>query len=158
LIAAQIVHLFGPLSGFHIAEIGGGYGNLANVLHILYPIGSYTMYDLPAVCKLQKCYLSKQGWEIDFPPLKDTERVVYDLVISCCSLSELVVEEQERYASILMNYCDRGFHVWNWKDRDDCTTPIKVNKAYDRLCKLLTNKQVKETRFTDDLVAVFAWG
>ena len=108
LMAAQIIRLFGK-GPFQIAEIGGGYGNLAHVLHLMGMVDTYTGFDLPEPSALRRRFLKAQGWPEPVAPKKR-----YDLCISAASLSELTPEARREYGEHVLAKSDRGFHVWNW--------------------------------------------
>lgn len=112
--AAQIVHLHGDRA-FHIAEIGGGYGSLAMVLHLLGLVKSYTGFDLPEPSQLQKRYLDTFGFPFTrWQEVGGVVRQEWDLSISCASLSELSRATQDFYGEAILYRSLCGFHVWNW--------------------------------------------
>lgn len=82
-----------------ILEIGGGYGELARIIHALGFKGSYTIFDLPEVHKLQHLYLSKH-LPMDSQVIYEQDPAglapYYDLIIGCFSLSEMPVELRDR--------------------------------------------------------------
>ncbi len=111
----------GTLHGKHVVEIGGGYGLLAAmVVHFLEP-ASYTIYDLPEVCDLQKKYLHHVG--IDSVKLCTDATIsnVSDLAISLDSISELPLVLRQTYVDSVLDNAERGFIRWN------CTRAATTN-------------------------------
>lgn len=109
---AQLRLLFGPLEGFRIAEIGGGYGGLASVICQAEPVlNRYEIHDLPEPKRLAQVFLAmtcpiNSAW---WGPIWRAES---DLLISSCALSELTMQGIRDYADVLRG-AERGFIVWS---------------------------------------------
>src|SRR5439155_19874851 len=101
-VMSDLEKLFGSLDGWHVAEIGVGYGGQCKILNDLYAVGSYTFYDLEPVMQLAAKYVEAARSPVverlrlaDFRQLGAGEPATYDLVISNWALSECVRDVQE---------------------------------------------------------------
>lgn len=95
LRAAELDFLF-DINGKEIVEIGGGWGGLAAVIHILFKPSKYTIYDIPEVMAAQKRSLIRMG----FPDVvfgNDWNAQTGDLLVSDWAFSELTENGQEGY-------------------------------------------------------------
>ena len=88
------------MSGWKVAEIGGGYGGLAKILLDVFAVAQYSIYDLPEVVELQKRYSQAVNLThlihprtLDDATPSDSD---LDLVISNYAISELQEEAQLR--------------------------------------------------------------
>lgn len=98
----------------HILEIGGGYGGQAHVLTQNVQVDSYTILDLPPVCRLQSRYLKACGVN-NVVPVSDYRLLLsleYDLVISNYAYDELERATQEAYLPLL-EHSKRGYITAN---------------------------------------------
>jgi len=111
---AQMVSLFGPLDGMHIAEIGGGYGGQAAVITGMAACASYTIFDIPEPCALQSVFIGKLGRAVQFVDHITPARAEYDLVISSCALSELDEAARLAYVAVVLSRAKRGWLAWNY--------------------------------------------
>ena len=73
-----------------IVEIGGGYGDMASLIHKFGFEGDYYMFDFPEIHELQKYYLGRQGFS-HIKYISDVEEVPEsaNLTIGTWSLSEM---------------------------------------------------------------------
>lgn len=119
-VLSDLTRLYGSLDHFHIAEIGCGYGGQAKIIHSFYPnIGSYTLIDLPAPCRLIDAYLKKSS-----PDLYKLAKIMpcnvplpirkVDLVISNYAFAECSAEVRKNYVSDVLNQSARGYLTMNW--------------------------------------------
>jgi len=155
LRAAQIVSLFGR-GPFDIAEIGGGYGCLANVLNHVGLVRSYIGFDLPDPAALQQRYLTAQGWLGEWPQAGEIPRDRYDLCISIYSISELNEIARDDYAERVLRRSRRGFHVWNW-GREYWYAPSDAEKVREWL-SVISSAVIQGPHGPGMWKGVFAWG
>lgn len=108
------------LNNINFVEIGGGYGGLCFFIHNLsklfdISISSYTMFDLPDVCKLQKKYLDIFDIKVNTYHLDDNFELSKDsFLISNYALSEISKDLQLKYKKNLLDpFISCGFLVWN---------------------------------------------
>jgi hypothetical protein len=119
-VVSDLQQLFGSLDGWHIAEIGVGYGGQCKVLNEAHSVGSYTFYDLEPVVRLAAKYAGEAGSPVadklhlaDFRRLGRGAPVTYDLVISNWALSECTVEVQDRYIEHVLRRSRHGYITYN---------------------------------------------
>ena len=115
-VATDLNHLFGPLDGMRLAEIGVGYGGQCRVISETWSVYSYDLFDLPEVLALAKRFLKAAG--IDEERIvgrdgRDPSRADADLVISNYAFSELTREMQERYFEQVVRHASRGYFTYN---------------------------------------------
>ena len=70
-VLADLRMLFGPLDGFDIIEIGGGFGGQALVCSRSAQLSSYTLVDLQEAAALQRSYLGRLNVEISTAVTQD---------------------------------------------------------------------------------------
>jgi hypothetical protein len=119
-VVSDLELLFGSLDGWHIAEIGVGYGGQCKVLTEAHAVGSYTLYDLEPVVQLAAKYAHRSGSPAagklrlaDFRQLGAGASETYDLVISNWALSECTRETQDRYIEHVLRRSRRGYITYN---------------------------------------------
>jgi putative sugar O-methyltransferase len=119
-VLSDLQLLFGSLNGWHIAEIGVGYGGQCKVLNDAHDVASYTLYDLEPVVSLATKYASESGSAVvnklrpaDFRRLGDDPPVTFDLVISNWALSECATEVQDRYIEHVLRRSRHGYITYN---------------------------------------------
>lgn len=115
LRVVELINYFGVLDGFHIAEIGGGYGGLAAIIHTFCQPASYTIYDLPEPCALATKYLKGQGIDVTCYGAVEPSVDPYDLCISDYTISELSPDTRQQYASNVLSNSIRGAIAWSMK-------------------------------------------
>ncbi len=115
----------------NIVEIGGGYGGLCLILSGFIDFESYTLIDLPEVCKLVKTYTSK------FPQLKGKVKTVscksfptksfkdIDLAIAINSVNECTRDVQLKYFSKVIEKSKLSYIVRN----PDTQTRVEDHQA-----------------------------
>jgi hypothetical protein len=110
------------LNNMNIIEIGGGYGGLAFYLKHIAPlfgvkITSYTMFDLPEACELQKRYLLEHGMDVQTANIHDMNSVKLmknSFLISNYAFTEIDMWLQNKYTTEVLNpYTSHGFLTWN---------------------------------------------
>ena len=88
-----------------ITEVGGGYGNFCRLVHQFGYSGSYNIIDMPEMCGIQKCFLTKAlpynvVSKIDFLSVNDIEKnheMNYpSLLIATFSVSEMPIETRKK--------------------------------------------------------------
>lgn len=102
--AIELDCLFG-LDGKDIIEVGAGWGGLCAIIHKLFSVRSYSIFDLPSVCSAQKIVLSKMDIFPSFP--ESAEERQADLFISDFAFSELTLQGQLEYKPV-MSSCKSG--------------------------------------------------
>ena len=98
-VVLNLINRIGPLTGFSITEVGGGYGGQCKIIQDVFKIKSYVSIDMPEVIALQKKYLStfdinNVTFLSNMSELKETES---DLFISNYALSEVANPLQNEY-------------------------------------------------------------
>ena len=117
--AGMIQDMIGVKEPARIVEIGGGYGGQCKILHDIYEIEKYTIYDIPSVSHLQKVFLSLCNlYGVD---LKNevTGSGNYDLCISWCGWSELSRDLKELYCREVIASADHIFIASNFNPKED---------------------------------------
>jgi len=107
-----------------IVEIGGGYGGLCLILSGFIEFDSYTLVDLPEVCKLIEKYLSK------FPHLQGKINTIscnnlnedtfdeIDFVIAISSLGECNLDTQLKYFDTIVKKSSLSYIIRNLDTRE----------------------------------------
>jgi putative sugar O-methyltransferase len=119
-VVSDLQMLFRSLDGWHVAEIGVGYGGQCKILSDVYDVASYTMYDLEPVIglaqKYQRRLQSRAADKVvagDFRRLGDGEPGRYDLVISNWALSECTRGIQDLYIEHVLRRSMHGYITYN---------------------------------------------
>lgn len=110
--AAALVYCFGNLNGLHIAELGGGYGALAAIVCGTQAPGSYTIYDIPETCALQRAYLGAAR-TAGVKTSSFIGEVTPDMVVSNYAFSELNVDSRKEIGKRMFLKSPRGFVTWH---------------------------------------------
>ena len=122
-VCSNLTRLFGDLSGFHIAEIGVGYGGQLLVLDQIWATKTYAMFDLNPVLMLVVRYLENFILNTTYRPLTinqfaGSDSMEFDLVVSNYAFSELPRPLQEQYLQKIVRKSKRGYLTMNsGKDR-----------------------------------------
>lgn len=106
-VLSNLLHLFGPLDGLRIVEIGGGYGGQCRTILDVYKPGSYTILDLEEPALLQRRYLGVSGCVRWCAGTNDN----YDLCISNYALSE--IKDNQHYIDTVLSRCKHGYITCN---------------------------------------------
>lgn len=123
---SQLIWLFGPMRGWHIAEIGGGYGGLCRLLMSMCQPASYTLYDIEGGLQLQQRYLEQLGANEAVAYVSRVEPARYDLIISIAALCELQRPVIDMFGETIISRSDRGYLVWSRPaDGLACTKQVK---------------------------------
>jgi hypothetical protein len=117
----DLIKYFGPIEGYNVTEIGGGFGGQASVINLLNSISSYTLYDLLPVLDLTKKFieLNKIPGNFTFNDGIDPKIIKSDLIISNYAFSELSRSIQDEYINNIILNSSRGYITWNplsWRD------------------------------------------
>jgi putative sugar O-methyltransferase len=123
-VASDLRELFGDLSGFDVAEIGGGYGGQFLLTDLLWQLGSWTLFDLDPVLQLisryLECHLVNSVYKTTTVNRFDHRTKKFDLAISNYAFSELPRELQLKYISKVLSKAARGYMTMNsGKDSSD---------------------------------------
>jgi len=116
------------LTGFHICEVGGGYGGQSAVIQSAFKIGSYSIADLPEVMVLQQKFIHHfDGFLFHAMPFAETkesgasyEKIVpgkCDLFISNYAYTEVFEDWRKIYFDNIIQYCTRGYIIDNSHDQ-----------------------------------------
>lgn len=111
-IASRLQRLFGSWAGWHIVEVGGGYGGQARVLLDRHPC-TYWIHDLPEPAELQHAYLAAHGHHL-------ADLGAGDLFLSNYAISEGSRDMQEAFLRVAAE-CPRGYITWNGWTHDAYT-------------------------------------
>lgn len=104
----------------NIVEIGGGYGGLCYILHVLLykfrhtRITSYTIIDIPDVGAHQKKYLQDMG--LPLVNIMSCHTIIpkdYDLCISIYALGEFTRSIIDNYNTNVLSRCKNVYFWWN---------------------------------------------
>jgi len=108
------------INNVNIVEIGGGYGGLCffvSKLAFIFNINivSYTIFDLPGICKLQEKYLKSLDINAKTCQLENKIDLQKEsFLISNYAFSEFDKKTQEEYTNKVLNpYTSNGFLAWN---------------------------------------------
>lgn len=113
-VAGDLSQLFDLEGNLKIAEIGVGYGGQFQVLSYLFPINSYSMFDLPDVLTLAKMYLEKSRSGVTIcESLTSIQTSNWDLVISNYAFSELPISLQREYLAKVLLKSKSGYMIMN---------------------------------------------
>jgi putative sugar O-methyltransferase len=119
-VLSDLQTLFGSLDGFHVAEIGVGYGGQCKVINDVHDVASYTLFDLEPVSRLATRYLEAAGSPVvsklrlgDFRILGQGPSPAFDIVISSWALSECDKQIQDRYIAHVLRRSTRGYINYN---------------------------------------------
>lgn len=123
-VACDLRHLFGDLTGFHVAEVGVGYGGQILLTDMLWRLGSWTLFDLDPVLLLTSRYLECHMINSVYKPTTlnrfDGETAMFDLAISNYAFSELPRAVQLKYIIKVLSRAKRGYMTMNsGKTADD---------------------------------------
>lgn len=142
----------------NLVEVGCGYGGLAKVIDTLAPafdvkIGSYCLYDLPHVQKLQKRYLTALDFSIDiqFGDCMDFGAGLPAgnwFLISAYGIGEFDAEIADTYLSTICPKTVGGFIVWN---------SSRASKALPALATQPTCESVVEEPLTGPHNRIITW-
>ena len=120
-----------PLTGSSVLEIGAGYGRTCHALLSCFPLGGYTIVDLPNCLALSRRYLAAVLPAPDFEKitfLTPTEffaggHTGYDLAVNIDSFAEMEADTVKKYLGCIDGSC-RYFYVKNpvGKYRDPALT------------------------------------
>jgi hypothetical protein len=114
-VGAELQTLFGRNFSGSIVEIGIGYGGQCAVLHKIFEISKYGLYDLNPVLDLGEKYLRSIG-VVGNPircSLADTDGALWDLAISNYAFSELPRPLQIDYIEMVLSKSSRGYLIMN---------------------------------------------
>ncbi len=116
-VVSDLRELFGDLSGFKVVEIGGGYGGQFLIADQLWPLASWTIFDLDPVLLLTSRYLESHLISSVYKPTTlnrfDCEAARFDLAISNYAFSELPKVLQAKYISKVLANARRGYMTMN---------------------------------------------
>ncbi len=117
----DLIKYFGPIDGYNLSEIGGGFGGQASLINLMNSISSYTLYDLVPVLDLTKKFIesNKIPGNFNFNDGTDPKIIKSDLIISNYAFSELSRSMQDQYINNVILNSPRGYITWNplsWRD------------------------------------------
>ncbi len=119
-------------------EIGGGYGGLCYYLHRLsdvfdVTIKSYSIFDIPTVCKLQKEYLRSFSIDIQAFGVDEFELNKDSFLVSNYAFSELPEDLRGDYTDrIISPFASCGFLAWNMIDVYDFVSNADIDIYEER--------------------------
>jgi len=114
-VGAELQTIFGKNFSGSIVEIGIGYGGQCAILHKIFKISKYGLYDLNAVLNLGEKYLRSVG-VIGNPirrTLADFNGESWDLAVSNYAFSELPRGLQIEYIEKVLSKSSRGYLIMN---------------------------------------------
>lgn len=114
-VLSDLTKLFGPLDGFKIAEIGGGYGGQCKIINDCYNIKGYHIIDLHQVNMLSGKYLNKLDVKNVRHSTNDNLNIEeYDLIISNYAYTELDRNLQDVYKKHVIDGASNGYITCNF--------------------------------------------
>jgi hypothetical protein len=116
-VCCDLRELFGSLEGFHVAEIGCGYGGQFFLADLIWPLGSWTLFDLDPVLQLTSRYLECQLINSAYRPMTlnrfDNQAPGFDMAISNYAFSEMPRALQLKYVAKVLSKAKRGYMTMN---------------------------------------------
>ena len=113
-VLSDLIGRFKDLNNIDIVEIGGGYGGQCKIINDIFNFNSYTIFDLPEVLTLTEKYLNK--FSVNNVNLLTLENIdkdkKYDLFLSNYAFTELTLNIQSKYLSLLLN-SKSGYITYN---------------------------------------------
>lgn len=130
--ANKILNILKDNKDIRIVEIGGGYGGLCAIMHLLarfrnITIAKYDIYDLPEAQKLQRKYLgitiAKSEFGIKNIAFLDSNNVEayncqHNFCISFYALGEFNMPVKNNYIDNVVSKTEHGFILWNPYEED----------------------------------------
>jgi len=121
----------------HIVEIGGGFGNWL-YLNQINSFDKWTIVDLPFVIPLQKWFLKEQDVSLNYEFATPDGKVENpDLVIGAHSLSEISIDEFEKYFKNIMCHAKYVFYAYHTFSLDMSILRLKramIESRFDIIC------------------------
>ena len=154
-VYGDLERLFGPISNFHIAEIGIGFGGQTAVT-ATFGAKSFALFDLPEVLSLAKKFISQVNVlaTIDSRDGRDPISHTPDLVVSNYAFSELSRELQQRYLTSVILNSSRGYITWNNSAEDKLG-----GYSLAELLRVIPNSQIlPEIPLTSTFNSIIVWG
>ncbi len=99
----------------HVAEIGGGYGDMARQIHAAGFRGTYEIFDFPELHQIQSAYLERCDVPVNFKQLTDYTLKALDsraLLLAMFSVSEMPLEQRAEIEPMFFTYDYLAFS-WN---------------------------------------------
>jgi putative sugar O-methyltransferase len=116
-VACDLRRIFGDLNGFRVAEIGCGYGGQFLIADMIWPLRSWTLFDLDPVLQLISRYLESFLVRSAYEPMTlnrfDSGEGAFDLLISNYAFSELPRALQAMYVEKVLSKAKRGYMTMN---------------------------------------------
>jgi hypothetical protein len=110
-VLSDLIKYFGHLSGFKIAEIGGGYGGLYKVIKDVFDV-DYHFIDLPEVNLLAEKFLERNEiFDVRFSSWNEIVKENYNLVISVGAFTEMNREIQDHYNEMIIKGSKNGYMI-----------------------------------------------
>lgn len=114
-ILSDLINIFGDLTNYKIAEIGGGYGGQCKIIQDYFNIKDYHIIDLSEVNMLSNKYLNKLAVKkFRTSDLDSLNTENYDLVISDYAFTELNREVQDVYNTKIIKGSRNGYMNCNF--------------------------------------------
>jgi putative sugar O-methyltransferase len=115
-VTADLLHRFGSLDNFKIAEIGVGYGGQCRMINAFASPLEYTLIDIRPALRLAQTYLDGYALKsrMRYLTINELPSESYDLVISNYAFSELRRDIQEVYMERVVKLSKRGYMIYNY--------------------------------------------
>jgi hypothetical protein len=157
-VACDLNELFGPLDGFNVIEIGGGYVGQMLIADEIWPLKSWTIFDLPEALELVERCNGKDDlswitapYKLFSPDQLYREWPGTDLVISNYAFSELPRVEQLHYLVIVLRNAKRGYMTMNNASPDGMSAEELMPYFDDA-------RIIEEVPLTSKGNYIFVWG
>lgn len=110
---ATILRCFQSLEGLRIAEIGGGFGQLASIITHTQQPRKYTIFDVPGVSDFQRRYIQETGTEkVDCTCQYPSSEIPFDLIIVNYDYAPIPEAIRSRLLMSLLAKIPQGFITW----------------------------------------------
>lgn len=136
-IAGELGKRCGNTEGFHIVQIGAGYGGLCRMMHAVSGFETWTLVDLPEQLALARKYLGAYGIDrvMYLTPEELPPGAHYDLVISDMDFSRFNRSCQELFLDRILSQSHFGFLLGHIFPKHYGVVPLSVEELVARFDK-----------------------
>lgn len=129
---ATILRCFQSLKGLQVAEIGGGFGQLASIITQTQQPKSYTIFDVPGVSDLQQRYVQESGIEeVDCVCQYPSSKVPFDLIIVNYDHAPMPDLIRSQLSRCLLAKIYQGFITWGQSNYSSCDNDALSSKVFN---------------------------
>lgn len=129
---ATILRCFQSLGGLRIAEIGGGFGQLASIITQTQRPESYTIFDVPGVSDLQRRYTQEISVEkVDCVCQYPSSKIPFDLIIINHDYAPMSDPVRSQLSRCLLAKIHQGFITWGQSGYSSCNNDALPSKIFN---------------------------